>query len=129
MKANRLTKETIKYLNITEKNFPVFKVGDTILVSVKVIEGEKERIQDFEGVVMGMKGDGIQKTFRVRKLAAGGIPVERIFPYYSPIVNGIRLISKGVVRRAKLYYLRKKKGRDAIVEKEVISSNSNAKKA
>lgn len=121
MKATKLTKETIKLLDMPETNFPSFSPGDTISVSVKVTEGVKERIQDFEGVVIGIKGGGMSKTFRVRKISFG-VAIERIFPYYSPIISKITFISGGVVRRAKLYYLRDKKGRDAVVEKRIVYS-------
>jgi large subunit ribosomal protein L19 len=112
MKAQGYTKETILDLGISERNFPEFRSGDTICVTLRVKEGAKERLQDFEGVVMGSKGKGITKTFRIRKIA-DGIAVEKIFPYYAPVISSIKLIKQGVVRRTKLYYLRSKKGRDA----------------
>ncbi len=93
---------------------PVFEIGDTVRVHVKVIEGEKERVQVFEGVVIARKGKRISETFTVRKISYG-VGVERIFPVNSPNIAKIDVIRKGKVRRAKLYYLRDKKGKQAKV--------------
>ncbi len=93
---------------------PVFEIGDTVRVHVKVIEGEKERVQVFEGVVIARKGRKISETFTVRKISYG-VGVERVFPVNSPNVAKIDVIRKGKVRRAKLYYLRDKKGKQAKV--------------
>lgn len=94
---------------ITEKqirtDLPEFRVGDTIRVDVKIIEGKRERIQAFEGLVMAIQGSGISKTYTVRKVS-GGVGVERTFPMNSPVVQGIEVIRKGKVRQAKLGYLR-----------------------
>lgn len=89
---------------------PVFEIGDTVDVQVKVREGEKERIQLFSGVVIKMKGRGIRETFTVRRLV-GGEGVERIFPLHAPTVAGVQVKKKGIVRRAKLYYLRDRVGK------------------
>jgi len=89
-----------------------FKVGDTVKVHVKIVEGEKERIQPFEGVVIRKKRGGIRSTFTVRKISYG-IGVERIFPLHSPRIDRIDVISRGKVRRAKLFYLRSLKGKAA----------------
>ena len=89
-----------------------FRVGDTVKVYVKIVEGEKERIQPFEGVVIRKKKGGIRSTFTVRKISYG-IGVERIFPTHSPRIDRIDLISRGNVRRAKLFYLRSLKGKAA----------------
>lgn len=91
---------------------PQFEVGDTVRVHVKVIEGEKERIQVFEGVVIGRKGASNRETFAVRKVSYG-VGVERVFPIHSPFVEKIEVVRSGRVRRAKLYYLRSKQGRAA----------------
>ena len=94
---------------ITEKqinpNVPEFRVGDTVRVDVKIIEGKRERIQAYEGTVISRKGSGISETFTVRKVSYG-VGVERIFPMHSPKIAKITVIKKGKVRRAKLYYLR-----------------------
>ena len=100
-------------------DLPVFHAGDTVSVHVKVIEGDKERIQQFQGIVMGIKGSGISKTFRVRKIS-NGVGVERIFPIHSPNIAKIDKIREGKVRRAKLYYLRKLTGKSATKIKEKL---------
>jgi len=94
---------------------PSFAVGDTVRVSVKVIEGTKERIQAFEGIVIAKKNGGIRETFTVRRISYG-IGVERTFPVHSPKVAGITVVKRGRVRRAKLYYLRDLTGKAAKVE-------------
>ena len=96
-------------------DLPDFKSGDTIRVHVRVVEGEKERIQIFEGVVIGIKGSGNGRSFTVRKVS-GGIGVERIFPLNSPMLNSIEITRRGQVRRAKLNYLRKRVGKRARVQ-------------
>ncbi|NWF93408.1 MAG: 50S ribosomal protein L19 [Syntrophaceae bacterium] len=92
-----------------------FNVGDTVKVHVRIVEGEKERIQPFEGVVIRKKGGGIRSTFTVRKVSYG-IGVERIFPMHSPRIDRIDVISRGKVRRAKLFYLRNLKGKAARIK-------------
>ena len=92
------------------KDIPEFEPGDTVRVHVKIVEGDKERIQVFEGVVIGRRGGGLRERFRVRKLSYG-IGVERIFPVHSPRIDRIEVTRKGRVRRAKLYYLRDRKGK------------------
>jgi len=104
------------------KDIPKFHPGDTVSVHVKVIEGDKERIQQYQGIVMGIKGSGIGKTFRVRKIS-NGVGVERIFPMNSPNIAKIERIKEGRVRRAKLYYLRSLKGKSATKIKERISAD------
>jgi large subunit ribosomal protein L19 len=91
---------------------PTFQAGDTVRVHVRVVEGEKERIQMFEGVVIARKGGSSRETFTVRKISYG-MGVERIFPLHSPMIDKIDVVREGRVRRAKLYYLRSKKGRAA----------------
>jgi large subunit ribosomal protein L19 len=98
-------------------DLPGFQVGDTVKVHVKIIEGEKERIQPFEGVVIRKKGGGIRSSFTVRKISYG-IGVERIFPAHSPRIDRIDVISRGKVRRAKLFYLRGLKGKAARIRGE-----------
>ncbi len=94
---------------------PEFNVGDTVKVSFKVIEGAKERIQAFEGIVIAKRNSGIRETFTVRRISYG-IGVERTFPLHSPKVADIKVVRKGKVRRAKLYYLRNLTGKAAKVE-------------
>lgn len=90
-----------------------FSVGDTVVVSQKIIEGDKTRLQPFEGIVIAIRGREENKTFTVRKVATGGIGVERIWPLASPWITKIKVKKKGKARRAKLYYLRKKVGKKA----------------
>ncbi len=97
------------------KDVPEFDSGDTVRVHVKIVEGDKERIQVFEGVVIGRQGGGLRERFRVRKVSYG-IGVERIFPLHSPRVDKIEITRRGRVRRAKLYYLRDRKGKAAQVK-------------
>ena len=107
---------------------PEFSSGDTLSVHTKVIEGDKERIQIFEGVVIKKKGGGINETFTVRKIS-NGVGVERIFPLHSPNVTKIVRLRAGKVRRAKLYYLRNLKGKAArIQEKREVSKGNQARK-
>jgi large subunit ribosomal protein L19 len=97
------------------RNIPSFNVGDTLKIFVKVVEGDKERVQPFEGVVIAKRGNSIRGTFMVRKVSFG-IGVERIFPLHSPSIEKINVVRRGSVRRAKLYYLRGKKGKAAKVK-------------
>ncbi len=99
---NKIEEITNKQLN---PNVPEFRVGDTVRVGVRIIEGKKERVQAFEGVVISRKGYGASETFTVRKMSSG-IGVERIFPIHSPKLDSIEVVRKGKARRAKLYYAR-----------------------
>jgi len=108
----------INEVTVEDRN-RVFNVGDTVKVSYKIVEGGKERIQPYEGIVILKKGEGISKTFTVRRLGAGQIGVERIFPVYSPKISSLEVIKRGKVRRAKLYYLRKRVGKQATKIKEI----------
>ena len=112
-----------KILNATQNDLkvdlPQFSSGDTISVGVKVIEGTRSRIQVFEGVVIAISsGGGINKTFTIRKIS-NGVGVERIFPYHSPNIESIKIIKRGKVRRAKLYYLRNLKGKSARIKERI----------
>ena len=98
-----------------KSDIPPFRSGDTVRVHVRVIEGEKERIQVFQGVVISRRGGGTRETFTVRKIS-GGVGVERIFPLHSPVIDQIEVVRKGKVRRAKLYYLRDLRGKAARIE-------------
>ena len=94
------------------KEIPEFRAGDTVRVGVKVIEGSRERVQNFEGVVIARSNRGMGSNFTVRKMSFGE-GVERVFPLYSPIIDSITVVRRGVVRRAKLYYLRGRTGKSA----------------
>lgn len=103
-----------------KKNISTFKVGDTVKVQVKIVEGDKQRIQAYQGVCIGRQNGGIRETFTVRKIS-NGIGVERIFPLHSPSIEAIEIVTRGHVRRAKLYYLRKLRGKAArIREKKYV---------
>ena len=110
---------------IAERSIPDFSAGDTIKVDVKIVEGDKERIQAFEGLCIARSGGGLNESFTVRKISYGE-GVERIFPIFSPKIAGITVLKKGKVRRAKLYYLRDRRGKSArIVEKIQVSKKDN----
>jgi large subunit ribosomal protein L19 len=111
MDLDRIEAEQIK------KQSPKLRSGETVRVHVKVVEGEKERTQMFEGTVIRLSGKGIRATFTVRKVSYG-VGVERIFPIHSPRIEKIDVISRGKVRRAKLYYLRKRSGKGARLYEE-----------
>jgi large subunit ribosomal protein L19 len=96
-------------------NLPAFNVGDTVNIHYKVREGDKERIQQYEGVVIGIKGSGANKTFTVRKIS-NNVGVERIFPLYTPFIAKLDVKKEGKVRRAKLYYLRELRGKAARIK-------------
>ena len=98
-----------------KKEIPEFSVGDTVKVSIKVIEGDRERIQGFEGIVIARKNGGISETFTVRRVSFG-VGVEKTFPIHSPKVADIKVVRRGKVRRAKLYYLRERTGKAAKVK-------------
>ncbi|MDA8170471.1 MAG: 50S ribosomal protein L19 [Nitrospiraceae bacterium] len=103
-----------------KREVPPFNVGDTVRVYMKVIEGDKERIQPFEGIVIARKGGGIRETFMVRKISFG-IGVERIFPLHSPFIQELKVVRQGDVKRAKLYYLREKKGKAAKLKEKQLA--------
>ena len=111
----QLEKEHIEELN---KDVPEFAPGDTVRVNVKVKEGERERIQAFEGVCIARAGGGLNESFTVRKISFGE-GVERVFPIYSPLVESIKVTRRGKVRRAKLYYLRERRGKSARIAEKV----------
>jgi len=99
-------------------DLPELEIGDTVRVFVKVVEGNRERLQNFEGVVIKMQGGGIRKSFTVRRMSYG-IGVERTFPYHSPRIGRIEVLRHGVVRRAKLYYLRDRSGKAAKIRERI----------
>ena len=123
----KIEKEQVEKLS-SGKQMPDFNPGDTIKVDVKVVEGTRERIQAFEGVCIARGGKGINESFTVRKISYGE-GVERVFPLFSPKISSITLVRKGKVRRAKLYYLRDRRGKAArIVEKIEVKKKTNEKK-
>ncbi|MGM0545610.1 MAG: 50S ribosomal protein L19 [Bacteroidota bacterium] len=103
---------------LIKDEYPEFKTGDTVVVHYRVREGDKERIQKFEGLVISRRGSGANQTFMVRKVSAGNIGVERIFPLYSPFVAKIELKRQGDIKRSKLYYLRERQGKSARVKEK-----------
>ena len=121
MRAKRLTRETIRLLGIPERKLTDVKVGDTVAVSQRIKEGEKERIQIFEGDVIAIQNNGVSSTFTVRKISANSVSVERVFPFYSPLIESIEFIRAGKVRRAKLYYMRGRVGRASRVREKVLT--------
>lgn len=124
MKAKKYTKETIldgKFLGIKDNNYYKFSIGDTIKIAQKIKEGDKERLQIFEGDVIAKHENGISSTFTLRKIASHSVAVERIFPLYSPIIKSIEFVRKGKVRRAKLYYIRERIGKNARVQEKVLT--------
>ena len=108
--VDKITKSQIR------EDLPEFRVGDTVKVNVKIIEGKRERIQAFEGIVMARKGSGISETFTVRKISYG-VGVERVFPVHSPKISKITVVKTGKVRRAKLTFLRKLVGQYKVEER------------
>ena len=111
------------------KEIPDFGPGDTIVVNVKVVEGDRTRVQAYEGVCIGRSGGGLNENFTVRKISYGE-GVERVFPLYSPAVDSIRVVRRGKIRRAKLYYLRERRGKSArIVERQERQERTPAAEA
>ena len=108
--------ENFEKSQIESKNIPDFRAGDTVRVAVRIKEGNKERVQNFEGVCISLRGEGTGKTFTVRKIGANSVGVERIFPLYSDSIESIEVVRRGRVRRAKLFYLRDRKGKAARIK-------------
>ena len=113
----QLEKEQVAKLT-DGKEIPDFQPGDTVIVNVKIVEGDKARVQAYEGVCIARSGGGLQESFTVRKISYGE-GVERVFPIYSPNVDSIKVVRRGAVRRAKLYYLRDLSGKAARIEEKV----------
>jgi len=111
------------------KEIPDFQPGDTVIVNVKIIEGEKSRVQAYEGVCIGRAGAGLNENFTVRKISYGE-GVERVFPLYGPMIDSIKVVRRGKVRRAKLYYLRGRRGKSArIVERQDHTAGGGEEKS
>ena len=129
MQAKKLTRETISKLGVTPRNFPAFQVGDTVSVSQKIVEGDKTRLQVFEGDVIAIRKGGISSTFTVRKISANSISVEKVFPYYSPKIESLTFVRSGKVRRAKLFYMRKRVGKAARVKERIVTKEQREQRA
>lgn len=126
MKAKNLTCETILDMAVSACNYPDFRIGDTIAVHQLIKEGDKERVQIFRGDVISIRHKGASGTFTVRKIGAHNVAVERIYPYYSPIIKEIELVRRGKTRRAKAYYMRQRVGRSARFDETIITSQEKA---
>lgn len=114
--------DLVKFVEATyskNNNLPEFIAGDTINVNYKIVEGNKERIQSFQGVVIQRKGEGTRATFTVRKIS-NGVGVERVFPISSPFIDEVKVLKRGKVRRAKLFYLRNVSGKAARIKERVV---------
>ncbi|MBO7462284.1 MAG: 50S ribosomal protein L19 [Bacteroidales bacterium] len=107
-----------------KREFPRFNSGDTVTVSYKIVEGNKERIQQFRGVVIQRKGAGISATFTVRKMS-GSVGVERIFPVESPFIDKVEVNKRGRVRRARIYYVRELTGKKARIKEKIVNVNKD----
>lgn len=101
---------------IAGKEIPEFRAGDTLRLAVKIKEGDKTRVQNYEGVCISLRGEGVSKTVTVRKIGANGVGIERIFPIYSESLEKIEVLRRGRVRRAKLFYLRDRAGKSARIQ-------------
>ncbi len=128
MKSSKLTKETVLDLGVKDRGFPDFGVGDTIQVAQKVKEGSKERIQMFKGDVIAFSNNGISTTFTVRRIGADRIGVEKIYPYFSPVIDDITVIKVGDIRRAKLYYIRERIGKAARIKEKIMTKEQKLEK-
>jgi large subunit ribosomal protein L19 len=126
MKSQKITSETILRLGVNERNFPAFKVGDTVRVNQIVKEGDKERVQAFEGDVISSRNNGISSTFTVRKIGANAVAVERIYPYYSPAIESVVIVRRGDIRRAQAYYVRSRVGRAAKFKEKILTKAQKA---
>ena len=120
MRAKNYTRETINQIGVSTQVFPEFGVGDNIIVSIFIKEGEKKRVQDFQGDIIAIHNNGASSTFTIRKIAANSVAVERIFPVHSPIISEIKVVKKGDVRRAKLYYVRDRVGKAARIKEKIF---------
>lgn len=110
--------ESFEKAQIGDKKVPQFKAGDTIKLGIRIVEGEKSRIQNFEGVCICIRGNGVDSTFTVRKIGANNVGVEKTFPLYSDSLDSIQVLRVGKVRRARLYYLRHRKGKAARIKED-----------
>jgi large subunit ribosomal protein L19 len=129
MKAKKYTKETILDIGVSERSIPQLHVGDAVAVAQRIKEGDKERTQTFEGDIISIKNHGISSTFTVRRIGANGVGVERVFPLFSPMIESIKHLRSGDVRRAKLYFMRNRIGKAARVREKVTTKGQVASAA
>ena len=123
------TLEAEQATKLAEKRaIPEFQPGDTVIVNVKVVEGDRSRVQAYEGVVIARSGGGLNESFTVRKISYGE-GVERVFPVYSPLIDSIKVVRRGKVRRAMLYYLRDRRGKSARIAERTTGRGMNTKAA
>ncbi|MBD3793315.1 MAG: 50S ribosomal protein L19 [Campylobacterales bacterium] len=108
--------ESFEKAQTESKNVPEFRAGDTVRVAVRIKEGDKERVQNFEGICIALRGQGTGRTMNIRKIGANSVGVERIFPIYSDSIESIEVLRRGRVRRAKLFYLRELRGKKARIK-------------
>lgn len=108
--------ENFENAQVAEKNIPEFRAGDTVRLAVTIKEGDKSRIQNYEGVCIAIRGEGTGKTITVRKIGANSVGIERVFPIYSDSIEEIKVLRRGRVRRAKLFYLRERSGKSARIK-------------
>ncbi|RLA64999.1 MAG: 50S ribosomal protein L19 [Epsilonproteobacteria bacterium] len=108
--------ESFEQAQLESKNIPTFRAGDTVKVAVRIKEGSKTRVQNYEGLCIAIRGQGTGRTFMVRKMGANSVGIERIFPLYSDSIESIEVLRRGRVRRAKLFYLRELKGKAARIK-------------
>ncbi|PHS34454.1 MAG: 50S ribosomal protein L19 [Sulfurovum sp.] len=108
--------ESFEKAQLENRNIPEFRAGDTLRVAVRIKEGEKTRVQNYEGLCIAIRGQGTGRTFNVRKMGANSVGIERIFPLYSDSIESIEVLRRGRIRRAKLYYLRELKGKAARIK-------------
>jgi large subunit ribosomal protein L19 len=129
MKAQTLTAETILDLGVAQRTFPQFNIGDTVEVYIYVKEGGKERVQIFKGDVIARHRKGVSSTFTVRKIGAHEVAVERILPYYSPIIKDVKVVRRGKARRAKAYYVRDRLGKSARFKEKLLTKKQREEAA
>ena len=108
--------ESFEQAQVESKNVPEFRAGDTLRVAVRIKEGDKERVQNFEGVCIALRGQGTGRTMTIRRVGANSVGIERIFPLYSDSIESIEVLRRGRVRRAKLFYLRELRGKKARIK-------------
>ncbi|MBP7854313.1 50S ribosomal protein L19 [Candidatus Babeliales bacterium] len=126
MKSKKLNKETVQLLAVRDVKFPDFSIGDKIEVLQWVQEGDNKRTQAFVGNVIAKNKNAGSSTFTVRKIGADDVAIERIYPFYSPIIDSIKVLAKAKVRRAKLYYIRHKVGEAARIKEKVVRKQGQA---